>query len=421
MERIDYLIAGASAAGMAAAHTIRSRDPQGRIVLFTEEPDQPYFRPMIPYLVSGQKRPKTMGMAGFGPYTAPGIEVRTESRIKDVDFQTRQITLANGDQAAYEKILFATGSRPHIPPDIRGTKTPGVFALRTLDDARQMAARAKQTEHAVLLGGGLLNLKAAFALLEKGIRVTLVVYSPEILSQLMEPDDAFLLRNALDGAGLEIKTKASAQAVLSGKNGVEGVLLADSTRISCEMVCIGKGVRPNVEFLTDSGIELEKGIRADRYTRCTRPHAYAAGDVAVTHDPVSGRPVMTALWTNAVEMGRCAGLNMAGIKTAYTGTFGILNATQVANLPFVSMGEVHTRGKAIEVHARASSTAYRKMVFSADGTRLVGAVLVGDITNAGLYRHVIQGGRNATPFKREIVDHTLHWGHLLPPGNNRLF
>ncbi len=411
-EKTKYLIVGASAAGMAAAHTIRAHDPDGRVTLVTEEPDPPYFRPLIPYLVSGKKGPADMGMSGFGPYTRPDIEVRTGCRVTSVDPDQRAVTLKDKTALGYDTILFATGSRPYIPPEIEGTGTDGVFALRTLKDARDMAERAEKTRHAVLLGGGLLNLKAAFALLERGIRVTLVVYSPEVLSQLMDPEDARLIRTALDHAGLKIKTGAAAKAILSNADGVTGVCLDDGTQIACEMVCLGKGVRPNIEFLENSGIQLDKGILADRYTACSCAHAYAAGDVAVTHDPVTGNPVMTALWTNAVEMGRCAGLNMAGIKTAYTGTFGILNATQVADLPFVSMGTVHTGDLACEVYSKEEKAAYRKLVFSPDGSRLMGMVLVGDISNAGLYRHIIQGRMDVTGIRQQIVGHTLHWGHL---------
>ena len=408
-----YLIVGGSAAGMAAAHAIRKRDPDRPITVLTDEPDKPYFRPMIPFVVSGKKNILDMAMEGAGPYTQKNICVETGHCVISVDTSARQVSLNNGISMAYEKILFATGSRPYIPPDIQGTQTQGVFALRTLAHARQRAARAADTHHAVLIGGGLLNLKAAFALLELKIKVTLVVFSPEVLSQLMDPEDAALIRKALDDAGLEIKTGTAAIGIRSDHTGVTGVVLDDNSEIACEMVCIGKGVRPNVEFLEGSGIKLEKGIVADRHTACSQPDTFAAGDVAVTHDPISGEPVTTALWTNAVEMGRCAGLNMSGLPTAYSGTFGILNATQVANTPFVSMGIVHTRELDCEIHCHTTRMSHRKMVFSPDGDRLMGMVLVGDISNAGLYRHVIQEKMAVGRFKREIIHHALHWGHMI--------
>ncbi len=408
----QYVIVGGSAAGMAAAHAIREKDPAGTITVLSEEPDAPYFRPLIPFLVAGKKQPEEMALAGSGPYTGTGITVQTGARVASVDPAARNVFLENGSAYSYRKILFATGSRPYIPPEIENTDSEGAFALRTLADARRMAARVDRTEHAVMLGGGLLNLKAAFALLERGVKVTLAVYSPEVLSQLMDPDDALLIRKALDEAGLIVKTGVAATGINADASGVTGVALDDGSELPCQMVCIGKGVRPNVEFLEGSGVEVDGGIVADRYTGASRPGTFAAGDVAVTHEPVSGKPIMTALWTNAVEMGRCAGLNMAGLKTAYAGTFGILNATQVADEPFVAMGMVHTGGGNHEIHQKATATTFRKLVFNPEGTRLVGAVFVGDITNAGLYRYVIREKMDVAGFKREVIDHTLHYGHF---------
>ena len=139
-----------------------------------------------------------------------------------------------------------------------------------------------------------------------------------------------------------------------------------------------------------SSISTDKGIIVDKYTACNNTDIFAAGDVAVTFDSVTGDRIMTALWTNAVEMGKCAGYNMTGTKTAYSGTFGIMNATQVADEPFVSMGIVHTTNTDYEVHVSATGSTYRKVVFSPDGKRLVGVLFIGDITGAGIYRYVIR-------------------------------
>lgn len=107
--------------------------------------------------------------------------------------------------------------------------------------------------------------------------------------------------------------------------------LDDGTHLACQMVCIGKGVRPNAGWVDQAAIKVDSGVVVDRFTRTKSSQVYAAGDVAVTFDPITGRRMVTGLWTNAVEMGRCAGANMAGCATAYGGTFGILNATQVAH------------------------------------------------------------------------------------------
>jgi len=412
-KKMHYAIIGGSAAGMAAADAIKALDVDGRVTIFSEESDMPYFRPLIPFLISGKKQADDMTLVGQGPYQNTDIDIRLQTKVIAVDHVAKTVALAEGEKAAYNKLLIATGSKPYIPPEIGGTDEGGVFALRTLADARKAAERAAETRHAVMLGGGLLNLKAAFALLERQLKVTLVVRSPEVLSQLMEPDDATLIRDALNRAGLEIKTGVSALQILSNGNGVNGVALDDGSEIGCEMICIGKGVNPNVDFLDSNGIQIDKGVVVDRYTRCKAADVHAAGDVAVTFDPISGDRIVTGLWTNAVEMGRCAGFNMAGRPTEYGGTFGILNATQVAEEPFVSMGIVHTAGTDYEVHSTGSAKAYRKIVFSPDGNRLVGALLVGDIARAGLYRLVIRERMDVTPIKSHIMNHSLHYGHFL--------
>ena len=410
--RKRYVIMGASAAGMAAAEAVRALDKRGSITVFSEEPDPPYFRPMIPFLISGRKSAADMALCGQGPYTGERIDVRLNARVRSVDWRARTVALEGGGHAPYDRLLIATGSKPFIPAEIEGTSAEGVFAPRTLASARAAAGRVDSARRAVMLGGGLLNLKTAFALLECGLEVTLAVRSPQVLSQLMEPEDAALIRDALNRAGLKIMTGATARGILSNDKGVCGVLLDDGREIGCEMVCIGKGVEPNVSF-DHVDIEVDRGVVADDFTACTAPDVYAAGDVAVTFDPVAGRGIVTGLWTNAVEMGRCAGFNMAGRPTRYGGAVGILNATQVADVSFVSMGVVHTKGLDCETHVSGSPAAYRKMVFSPDGTHLIGVLLVGDISRAGLYRAVIKERKPVSAIKSHIINHTLHYGHFI--------
>jgi nitrite reductase (NADH) large subunit len=377
MENKRYVIVGGSAAGMAAAQAIRGNDPVGVIQVLSEEADAPYFRPMIPFIISRKKEADQIYLQGRGPYQAVDIELHLNTRAAGIDTTGRRVVTDKGEAVVYDRLLIATGSRPHIPSEIEGVDREGVFALRTIEDARQAARRAQGTRHAVMLGGGLLNLKAAFALLERGIKVTLVVFSPEVLSQLMEPADALLIRRALDRAGLQIISGCSARRILGNGSGVTAVALDNGREMDCQMVCIGKGVRPNTDWIDDEQIRVDGGVVVDKFTRTGAAEVFAAGDVA------DG------------------------------GTFGILNATQVARMPFVSMGIVHTSGKDYEIHIQSSPRAYRKLVFSPQGDRLVGALFVGDIARAGLYRAVIQEGLPAGAIKKQVITHRLHYGHLL--------
>ncbi|MBU1341330.1 MAG: FAD-dependent oxidoreductase [Proteobacteria bacterium] len=409
----QYVIVGGSAAGMAAAHTIRKKDSSGIITVLSNEKTAPYFRPMIPYIINGKKQVSDIGLSGKGMFTAKGIDVRTAAAVVSVDTAGKTVKTGSDENVPYDKILFATGSRPYMPETVNGLEAPGVFSLKTVADAVAMADRSRKTDHAVMLGGGILNLKAAFALLEKKIKVTLVVYSPEVLSQLMDPEDAFLVRKALDTAGLSILTGCSATDIITDTDGVCAVALDNGKELPCRMVCVGKGVIPNTDFLHGSDIKIDRGIIADTTTACSVKDTFAAGDVAVTYDSATGEKTVTALWTNAVEMGICAGLNMAGINTRYSGTLGIMNATQVANEPFVSMGIVHTKDKDVETHIKTSNNTYRKIVFNKKGTCLVGALFIGDITNAGMYRYVIREKKPIAGIKSHLINHTLHYGHFM--------
>lgn len=408
-----YVIVGGSAAGMSAAQAIRESDSHGLIIVLSAEADPPYYRPLIPFIVDGHKTSGEIALSGQGPYTASNIDVRLDATVTSVDPVAHTVTVNDARHIEYDRLLIATGSRPYIPPTIQGANTPGVYALRTLADAQSMVERIHVTRNVILAGGGMSNLKTAFALLERGLTVTLVVTSPEVLSQIMEPDGAALIREALKRTGLRILTGRNITQVIAGPDGVTGVLLDSGEELPCEIVCIGKGVRPNVEFLAGSGIHVDRGVVADKHTACNTADVYTAGDVAVTFDPITGGRMMTGLWTNAVEMGRCAGRNMAGRPTVYSGTFGILNATQVAEVPFVSMGIVHTAGADYETHVFRTTDTYRKLVFTADGERLIGAVFVGDIARAGLYRHLIRDHARLNDLKAVVVGHRLHYGHFL--------
>ena len=412
-EATRYVIAGGSAAGMAAAQAIAETDPDGSITIFSNEKVRPYFRPMIPFVISGRKKLDDILLEGRGPYRAGGIEVRCDSPVEAVDTASRSIRAA-GAVHRYDRLLLATGSRAKVPTEIGGTGADGVYTLRYYSDSIGMAERCASTKKAVLAGGGLLNLKAAFALREREVDVTLVVRSPAILSQLMEPEDCFLLKAAITAAGVKVVTGRSVKEVVSGKRGVTGVLLDSGEELPCGLVCIGKGVEPIVDYLEGGGITLDGGIVVDRFCGTSAPDVFAAGDVGVTSNPITGEPVVTGLWTNAAEMGRCAGRNMAGSPTAYTGTFGILNATQIGSMPFVSMGIVHTTDSDFEPHVHSSPGEYRKVVFSPDGSRLVGALFIGNIERSGLYRYIIRENRNVEGVRDKITAHDLHYGDLMP-------
>ena len=381
--------------------------------MVSQESDAPYFRPIIPFLISREKKTEEIYLQGRGLYQSRDFDVQLNTRVVRVEPGARQVHTADGEVIAYDRLLIATGSRPIMPQITQGLHTEGVMTLRTLADAKQMAERVGHCRQAVVLGAGQLGLKAAMALLQRGLEVTLVEKEDEILPWLMESDAAGRIRRAMEDAGVAVIRGATVRTVQADAQGLCGVVLDSGRDLACQLMCIAIGVQPNTACLENSDIRVDGGIVTDLHTACSAPHVYAAGDVAVTFDTITGQAVVTGLWTNAVEMGRCAGANMAGRPTSYGGAFGILNATQVAGLPFVSMGVVHTAGTDYETHLKTTPQVYGKLVFSPQGDRLVGALFLGNIANAGLYRTIIREGLKVDSIKKQVIAHQLHYGHLL--------
>jgi NAD(P)H-nitrite reductase large subunit len=413
--REKYVIIGAGGAGMAAAATIRQHDVTSKITVLSAEADRPYYRPLIPFLISGKKKSTEMIMEGYGPFITHGVDILLQTKVTTIDTHRRIVVLDGGEEIVYDKLLIATGSSPILPDSIQIESIAGVYTLRTLAEARSIAQHSRTTQKVVLLGGGMLNVKAAFALLSLGIDVTMVEIEDSVLPWLMEADAAALIHNALLKAGLKVITGCTLSRLhlTHSSSNIEGVVLSNGQELACQMLLIGIGVQPNISLIESTQLKLNQGVIVDSHCNSSEENIFAAGDVAVTIDPISGATLKTMLWTHAVEMGHCAGKNMVGLKSEYVGPYGILNATQVADVPFISIGTIHTTDTDYEVHLSATKQSYRKLIFSPKGDRLIGALFVGDITGSGLYRHLIRERMPVMNIKSHIIQHRLHYGHLL--------
>jgi len=281
-----------------------------------------------------------------------------------------------------------------------------------------MAKRCTTAKRAVMAGGGLLNLKATFALRERGVDVTLVVSSPAILSQLMERMTPHCCARP-SSRRVKIVAGASVKGVLSGKGGVTGVAPDGARNCPATWSAIGKGVEPIVDYLAGSGIALERGIVVDRHCETSAPGVYAAGDVGVTHNPITGEPVVTGLWTNAAEMGRCAGRNMAGRARATAGPSASSTRRRSAPSPSCRWDRAHRRGR-LRDPRRVGAGLYRKVVFSRTARGWSGRSSSGASSARGSTANIIRENRPIAKIKDKLLSQTLHYGDLLPAPARRL-
>jgi NAD(P)H-nitrite reductase large subunit len=420
----DYLVIGCCAAGVAGIEGIRKRDKEGSIVVVGEEDVAPYTRCLLTDYMVGEVDMRKLTYRPMRFFEINKVRPMLGKKAVKLDANAKQVTLASGEVLSYRKLLLATGSSA-VLYDVPGKELEGVHVLKCLRDAEGILADAKKTKKAVVMGGGLVGIMTATALAEMGLDVCLAVTSPHIMSQNIDDDAAAILEEHLREH--KMRVLANAQVVeMIGKHRIEGVKLADGTVIECGVAVSAKGVRPNLALAEMAGIKGRRGILVDDHMLTTSPDAYAAGDVVECKGFISGELEVAHIWPVAVEQGHIAGENMAGGDVAYAGVVG-MNTTTFFGLPVVNIGESKNstpeQGEQFLVSSDTKARRYKKVVLR-DG-KVVGAVLMGDVDNAGVYKSMICTRVDVRAIREMLLAEEFDFGKLadalltkqaIPPG-----
>lgn len=397
---MNYLIIGNSAAGIGAVEAVRKKDKTGNITLISHESHLGYSRPLISSCLAGVKREEEINFRPRNFYQDLGVNLLLGQKVEEVKPSEGKVVLEGGQKIPYDKLLIASGSSPHMPT-IPGIDLPGVFGLRTLEDAQKIGEMAREAKEAVMLGGGLVGLKAAWALHCRGLKVTVVVTSNRILSQSLDEGAAAYMQRRLEAHGINILLQEDVTEI-NGNKKVEGVKLKKGGQIPCQLVVVGKGVDPNVAFLKEAKVKINRGVVVDRYLKSSLENFWAAGDAAESFDLVHKSLNLSTIWPNAYQQGRLAGANMAGERLEYPG--GItMNAVEFFGLPFISMGITRPRTPDGEIILREypRRAAYQKLVLR--GGKIIGAIFLGDTTLAGLVNGLILEEVDVSEVKQDIL------------------
>ena len=393
---MNYTIVGGGIAACFALKEIKNYDPSSHVTVISEEKHCFYYRPMTPLVIKGDKeRDEILYDEHLPEYHM------IHGRAASLNSEAKEITLENGDTVSFDRLLIATGSAPQVP-EIPGIHEKNVHYLRTMKDAYDLKDAAGKAKKAVILGGGLVGIKKAIALNHAGLDVTVIEELDHILLPRLDRDGAEIMTEKLNQEGIKIITNTTIAEILPE---AQGVKLASGQSIACDMVCVAVGVRPNIDWLSGSGLRMDKALKVDERMQTSIEGVYAAGDMVETMDCVTGKSIVSALWVNAVEMGKVAGANMAGGKIKYPGTLEVLNATEIERLAMISAGDILARAENSEVVTRRTKDTYRKLVFQGDV--LTGAVFLGDVDRAGVYTSLIKTGAPIGQLKDKIIDGTL--------------
>jgi NAD(P)H-nitrite reductase large subunit len=430
---MKYVIVGAGPAGIVAAETLRKRDSECEITVIGGEAEAPYSRMAIPYFIAGKVdetgthlRHGTSHLADLG-ITIIQAKVSkvlpAENRvILEVEQASAPVLVqekvgffkklfgggasapevaaeSEGESITYDKLLLATGSRPSMPPISGLDNTAGVYNCWTLDDARNISSIAKEGSNVVLMGAGFVACIIIEALLKRNVNLTLMLGgSGRMVSRMMDHTAGDMIKRWCKNRGVKMITAGTVTGVS------EGPVLERSNgdKEPVDLIVVATGVKPNIELLEGSGINIDQGILINDYFQTNIENIYAAGDIAQGLDYSTGKNEVHAIQPTAVDHARTAATNMSGGHVKYRGSLN-MNVLDAAGLITNSFGA----WKGVEGGDAASALDeenYRYLKLEFDGEYLVGAINVGRTEHVGVLRGLIQGRVPLGGWKERLME-----------------
>ena len=408
---MNYVIIGNGIAGVCAAESIRQFDPEGSITIIGDETELPYYRPMISLVLEGTVSSQKLPVRDQNFYDELNIQPLLGERVTGIDVADKSLTVGNGKQIHYDRLLIASGADPR-PVKAEGVRLKNIFYMRTEAHVHQIVKALPSANRVLVLGGGLVGFKAAYALLRRGLKVTLVEILGFPLPLHVDEQAGNLVFDELVAHGLEVKLGTEVVG-FSGNGHVKAASLSDGTEIPCDMAVVGIGALPALSFVPRDKVQVDLGILVNKYMQTNVPQIYAAGDVAELVDIARNGPWINAIWPEAVNQGRLAGMNMAGREVAYPGSLG-RNTIRLFNMDIMAGGLVNPpsdRLHDIVTSFDQREKTYRKLVFRND--TLVGMVMVNKIEQGGVLLSLV---RNRTPVmipKENLLDRSFNFKQLL--------
>jgi nitrite reductase (NADH) large subunit len=382
------VIIGNSAAGLSAMEAIRKVDKDCEITLISKEGGKAYSRVLLPYVLRGKLDYDNMIIRDDDYYERLNINY-IKGEVTKI-YEVKKHLMVDGLIVVnYDKLLIATGSDPVKPP-IPGINEDGIYHMWTKKDVDKLIPYFKKGKRVLVIGSGFVSLQAAWAAVVKGLKVSVVELMDRIMPNVLDNTGGELLTEQIFKKGVDLRVSTLTQKIEKLEDGTFKVHLKDQKPIEVDFIIVGTGVRPNTKFLESTSVEVDRGILVDENMRTNIDNIYAAGDVAQGVTTFDEDRQIHALWPTAIEMGKIAGKNMAGLKTKYEGSLN-MNVTQMYDLTVASMGrftdELTTKSFVFPEENRG----YLKVCY--DGDLIVGGCLVGsseDVKVLGKLRPIIR-------------------------------
>jgi nitrite reductase (NADH) large subunit len=414
-----YVILGSSAAGLSAIDAIRQRDKSGAVTVICKEPDATYSRVALPYILSKEKNLRQITLQEPDYFKANNVELATGVGAAAVDPKARTVRLEDGRTVNYDKLLIATGSLSRVPP-IQGIEDADVCYHWTLADTRKLEAQTASAKSCFVIGAGFISLLTVSALIKAAaLKYTVVEVADQVMPQLLDEEGGRALERAMREKGIDVILGDSVTSIqrknsLSAHGGASyKIALKSGKTHEADMIVCGTGVRPNVDFLKGSGIDIASGVLTNERQETNAADVYAAGDCAEGADFLSGKRVVHAIWPTAIDQGRVAGANMAGDSQTYPGSLS-WNVTELFGITSASVGEFRQRpGVEPIVFHNPAANIYRKLLL--ENGRLVGAVVIGraeHMQDLGVVQALIRRKTDVSRFKHWMQGERINYGMI---------
>jgi len=353
----NIVIIGCGAAGATAAMQARKNNRKINITIFNSEPYSQYSRCGLPYTISGKvKAFDDLILMPPESWSGLKIDAHFDTTVSSIDYDAKTVMYdgpSGSGSIEYSSLIFATGARNADPP-IKGLDKKRVYGLRTLDDAKALAAEVGKIKNLVVVGGGLVGMETAEAFHEKGVNVTVVEFLPHVLLAMVDPDMAKIVEEHCRDHGLTILGNTAAQEILGGETPT-GVLVKsretnEETEIPADAVVVATGVRSITDLAESIGVEIgtTRGIKVNDRMMTNLSDVYAVGDCAEHVEFITRKPMAGGLGTIAVRQARVAGINASGGDATFPGIVGA-KVTKLFGLEIASTGFTDDMATRLEV------------------------------------------------------------------------
>ena len=383
------IVIGNGAAGLNAVKSIRNSDKETPILIISKEEYRTYYRPQLSSLIVKDMQKKRFYVQSPEWYQENNIDELLGVEVKAIDPKKKKIILSTNEELDYSKLIIATGSYNFIPPIKAGNTIlssdnyrsfEGIYSIKDIKDALEVKEALDKAQTAVVLGGGLLGLEAAWEMKQKGLNVKVIEFFPRLLPKQLDVEGSRIFEDIASDSGVDIILGDSITEIVMENSTLRGLKLQSGKEINCDILLCSVGIRCNLKLAEAAGVEINRGIVVNSKMETSIPGIYACGDCAEVNGMVYGN------WMASIEMGKIAGENVVGNTSLFEDFSSSLMLNSLGAKIF-SAGSMNFEDQELVQLSFRQARQYKKLFFKEN--KLQGGILIGNIgsmakINAGI-------------------------------------